>query len=71
MGKPKINVKIIIIHEYVEIDSQTIEDYQIIFCYLQYLEKHWKMFSNMVFSEYMNFNKFDKKLLTWSRSGDM
>ena len=65
MGKPKINVKIIIIHDYVEIDSQTIEDYQIIFCNLQYLEKHWKIFSNfVVFSEYMNFNKFDKKLLT-------
>ena len=48
MGKPKINVKIIMMSDYVEIDSQTIEDYQIIFCYLQYLEKHWKIFSNFV-----------------------
>ena len=61
MGKPKINVKRIIMTDYVEIDSQTIEDYQINFGYLQYLEKHWKIFSNfVVFSEYMNFNKFDK-----------
>ena len=48
MGKPKINVKIIIMPDYVEIDSQTIKDYQINFCYLQYSEKHWKIFSNFV-----------------------
>jgi hypothetical protein len=61
MGKPKINVKIIIMPDYVEIDSQTIEDCQILVCYLQYLEKHWKIFSNfVVFSEYMNLNMFHK-----------
>ena len=61
MDKPKINVKIIIMPDYVEIDSQTIEDCQILVCYLQYLEKHWKIFSNfVVFPEYFNLSMFHK-----------